>query len=120
MAGPCSGGLSTLHDSRRPGRPPAKLAGLSLSFYFKDKVPFTCLESRRSERAQAGHGGWMMHGRNRWLLRLAILLVAGLAFLVWFRRERSQDLLVIENRSKQPIALLRVTIAGQTSTFQDV
>jgi hypothetical protein len=62
----------------------------------------------------------MNRGRYRWLFRLAALLVAGLAFLLWAARGRSQDLLAVENRSGQPIALLEITVAGQTSTFRDV
>jgi hypothetical protein len=61
----------------------------------------------------------MKVGRNRWLLRLAIVLVAGLAVLLWLIGQRTRSL-VIENRSGQAIDLLRVTIGDQTSTFHDV
>jgi hypothetical protein len=57
--------------------------------------------------------------RKRTLLRVAIVLVAGLAVLVWAIGNRSRDF-VVENHSGQRIARLSVTVAGQTSTFQDI
>ncbi len=61
----------------------------------------------------------MNPGRKRWLLRLAIVIVAGLVALLWFSGQRTRDL-AVENRSGQSIASLQVTVAGQTSTFRDV
>lgn len=61
----------------------------------------------------------MNPGRKRWLLRLAIVIVAGLIALLWFAGQRSRDL-AVENQSGQPIASLRITVAGQTQTFRDV
>lgn len=61
----------------------------------------------------------MNPGRKRWLLRLAIVILAGLAALLWFSGQRSRDL-AVENRSGQPIASLQITVAGQTNTFRDV
>jgi hypothetical protein len=61
----------------------------------------------------------MNRGRVRWLLRLAALLVAGLAVLLWATGRRS-SLLTVENRSGQSIAFLRITIAGETKSFNDV
>jgi hypothetical protein len=58
--------------------------------------------------------------RRRWVLRLAALLVAGLALLLWATRQRSQKVLTIENRSGEPVAFLQVTVAGETTTFRDV
>jgi hypothetical protein len=61
----------------------------------------------------------MNRHRYRWLLRVAALLVAGLAFLVWAAGRRS-NVLAVENSSGQPIALLRISIAGETHSFSDV
>ncbi len=61
----------------------------------------------------------MNRHRYRWLLRAAALLVAGLAFFLWATGPRS-NLLAVENNSGQPIALLRVTVAGETHSFTDV
>jgi hypothetical protein len=58
-------------------------------------------------------------GRSRWLLRLAIPLVLGAAVLIWFLRGQSNHL-TIENRSGQPIALLRIEVGGEKRTFRDV
>jgi hypothetical protein len=57
--------------------------------------------------------------RKRTLLRVAIVLVAGLGFLVWALGHRTREF-VVENHSGQRIDRLSVTVAGQTSTFQDV
>jgi hypothetical protein len=59
-------------------------------------------------------------GGSRWQVRLALLLVVGIILFVWFTREHAQNRLTVENRSGQPIALLEVTITGQTTTFRDV
>lgn len=61
----------------------------------------------------------MKLGRNRWLLRLAIVLIGGLAVLLWLINQRTRSL-VLENRSGQTIDLLRITIGDQTNTFRDV
>jgi hypothetical protein len=61
----------------------------------------------------------MNPGRKRWLLRLAVVPLAGLAALLWFSGQRSRDL-TVENRSRQSIASLQITVAGQTNTFRDV
>ncbi len=61
----------------------------------------------------------MNPGRRRWLLRLAAVLVLALIGLLWAVRQGASDL-VIENRSEQTIAHLKVTLAGQTHTFRDV
>jgi hypothetical protein len=59
-------------------------------------------------------------GRFRWPLRVAILLVAGLALLYWPIHQRSRDTLTIQNQSGQRIDELRLTAAGETKTFHDV
>jgi hypothetical protein len=59
-------------------------------------------------------------GPRRWLLRLAVVLVAGVAALVWFARSQPEPHLTIENRSGQPVPELQVTVAGQSTTFRDV
>jgi hypothetical protein len=62
----------------------------------------------------------MNRGRYRWLLRLSILPVIALGLLVWGMGLGSQKVIAFENRSGQPIAFLKVTIAGQSSTFENV
>jgi len=65
----------------------------------------------------------MMRSRNRWLLRLAAVLVAGLIVLLWYRGDETQNVqnvLTVENRSGQSITLLKVTSAGETRSFRDV
>jgi hypothetical protein len=59
-------------------------------------------------------------GRTRWLLRVAVLLAAGLVGLLWVVRRQSENRLTVENRSSQAIAYLQVTVAGKASTFRDV
>jgi hypothetical protein len=59
------------------------------------------------------------NGRSRWLIRLGIVLLLALAALLWAIATRRPSL-EIENRSEQSIAVLRVTIAGQTRTFENV
>lgn len=61
----------------------------------------------------------MNPGRQRGLLRLAVVLLVGLAALFWAIGQRSRTL-TIENRSEQSIPELNVTIAGQTQTFHNV
>jgi hypothetical protein len=66
----------------------------------------------------SGPGGGN-RGRSRWLIRIAILVVAGIAFAVWAVQRESPGL-TVENRSGQAIAVLHVKVGGETSTFQDV
>jgi hypothetical protein len=59
--------------------------------------------------------------RYRWKSRLFIVLVAGLAALVWtFTRQGQQEPLVIENQSGVPIVVLQVTVDGDTKSYHDV
>jgi hypothetical protein len=62
----------------------------------------------------------MNQGRYRWLLRLAVLIAVGGAFLLWAKQKRSQNVLTIQNRSGQSISRLEVTFSGETKTFQNV
>jgi hypothetical protein len=62
----------------------------------------------------------MVRGRQRWLLRLMLLGLGGLVLFLWTSWNLSARVLTIENRSEQPIASLRVRLAGATSTFQNV
>jgi hypothetical protein len=62
----------------------------------------------------------MNRGRLRWLLRLSILPVIALGLLVWGLGMWSQKVIAFENRSGKPIAVLEVTIAGETRTFRNV
>jgi hypothetical protein len=61
----------------------------------------------------------MNQGRSRWWFRLAVVLVVGLGLLVW-AWQRSQNHLIVENRSGQPIASLRITVGGESTAFRDV
>ena len=49
-------------------------------------------------------------------MRLAVLLIAGLALFVWFLRQRAQEPLTIENRSLQVITRLSVSRGDKTIT----
>lgn len=61
----------------------------------------------------------MNPGRQRWLLRLAVVILIGLLALFWAVGQRTRSL-TIENRSEQSIPELNISLAGQTQTFQDV
>jgi hypothetical protein len=52
--------------------------------------------------------------RNRWLLRLAILPLIAIFLLLYANKDQADPLTVL-NRSGQPIARLKVTVAGKTS-----
>jgi hypothetical protein len=62
----------------------------------------------------------MNPGRSRWLLRLAILIAVGGAFLIWANYKREQSALIIQNRSGQTISTLEVTLAGESQTFENI
>lgn len=62
----------------------------------------------------------MKSNRSRWLLRLALLPLIGIVYVLWASHEQEKYVLTVENRSDQPIAVLKVTIAGKTNTFQNV
>jgi hypothetical protein len=62
----------------------------------------------------------MNKGQYRWLVRLAILPVAGLALYLWLSNREGPGGLTVENRSGGPIARLAITAGGRTSTFHDV
>jgi hypothetical protein len=62
----------------------------------------------------------MKTGRNRWLFRIALLVVLGVAGLIWFTRTNAQDVLIIENSSGQTVTSLRVTLGEHTNNFKDV
>jgi hypothetical protein len=62
----------------------------------------------------------MTQGRYRWLLRLAILLAVGGAFLLWANQKRAQSILTIQNRSGQSISRLEITLAGETKAFENI
>ena len=59
-------------------------------------------------------------GPYRWPIRLAAVLLLGLVLYAWFTGEWSHKGLTVENRSDQPISLLRVTVAGQRTIYTDV
>jgi hypothetical protein len=56
---------------------------------------------------------------KRWMIRLSVLFLVGLAALFWSLSGRGRNL-TIENRSEQTIDELKITIAGQIKTFQNV
>jgi hypothetical protein len=68
----------------------------------------------------AARAGGPARSRSRWLVRLAVVLIAALGFLFWVFRGRTQNFLTVENRSGQAIALLQFTVAGQTQTVRDM
>ena len=57
--------------------------------------------------------------RKRTLLRLSVVLAAGLAVLAWTLANRSRGV-IIENHSGQTVKVLNVTLGGETKTFHDV
>jgi hypothetical protein len=58
--------------------------------------------------------------RRRWILRLAALLVAGIAALLWATQQRAARGIVIDNESGATISSLEVTVAGKTTTLGDL
>jgi hypothetical protein len=61
----------------------------------------------------------MNPARKRTLIRLGIVLIAGLAVLGWTFTHRSRNV-TIENHSGQKVDRLDVTLAGETNTFRDI
>jgi hypothetical protein len=61
----------------------------------------------------------MIPGRKRTLIRLGVVLFAGLAVLAWTLANRSRGV-IIENHSGQTVKVLNVTLGGETKTFHDV
>lgn len=61
----------------------------------------------------------MMRLQRRWLLRIAIPLVAALAMVLW-ALERSRNVITIDNQSGQPIATLHIIRGGESKVFNDV
>jgi hypothetical protein len=57
--------------------------------------------------------------RKRTLIRLGIVLIAGLAVLVWAITHRSRSV-TIENHSGQKVDRLDVTLSGETNTFRNI
>jgi hypothetical protein len=58
--------------------------------------------------------------RRRWILRLAALLVAGLAALLWATQQVPGKVVYVQNKSGGPITSLRVTVAGKTTAVREV
>jgi hypothetical protein len=73
----------------------------------------------RYEYIQSERRCFMNPGRKRWLIRLAVLLILGLIALFWSVGKMERNL-TIENRSQQSIAELKITIAGEVKTFQNI
>src|SRR5258708_6781396 len=65
-------------------------------------------------------GVCMRSKRSRWLFRIAIVLVAGAAFLVWAVGGLSQPSVTVENQSGQVVSELHVTVAEEQGTFRNV
>lgn len=72
----------------------------------------------RGECGQPGRKG--ISKRRIGFAVLVLLLVVGVAGLLWAARGRLQNRLTVENRSGQAIALLRVTTGGETAVFRDL
>jgi hypothetical protein len=64
--------------------------------------------------------GRINRGPYRWPIRIVAVLLVGLGLYAWFTRDRAANGLTIENRSQQPISVLRVTVAGQRNVYQNV
>jgi len=62
--------------------------------------------------------------KRRGIVLALVLLLAGLLWAGWERFqtgwERFQNRLFVENRSGQPITMLKITVGGETSVFQEV
>jgi hypothetical protein len=58
--------------------------------------------------------------RYRWVLRLAIVLVAGLGVYIYILWQNEQNRVAIENRSGQPIAELEMTAGGKNTTLDNI
>jgi hypothetical protein len=58
--------------------------------------------------------------RNRWMLRFAVILVAGVGMLVWSFRQRGESMLIIANQSGQVIVDLTVTAGDQSLTLRNI
>ncbi len=59
--------------------------------------------------------------RNRWMVRLVVVIIVGSAMLLWGVRQQAQSVLTISNQSGQTIAELKVTTdEGNTITFRDI
>jgi hypothetical protein len=57
---------------------------------------------------------------HRWVIRLGLVIVAGLAFWLWMQvRGRSQDV-IVHNEYGKPIPVMKVTIGDETREFRDV
>jgi hypothetical protein len=61
----------------------------------------------------------MNRGRWRWLLRLAIASIASLIVLLLAFGGRTRNL-TVENRSRQSIAELNITVGGRSKRFENV
>jgi hypothetical protein len=70
------------------------------------------MTSREGER--------MDRPRNRWKLRVAVVLVVGLGMLIWAIRQQSQNALTISNQSGQAITQLHVTAGTNDTTVRDI
>jgi hypothetical protein len=62
----------------------------------------------------------MAKSRNRWLFKLALIPLLALAAYLWATQHRTEHFLTVENQAGQPIAVLRVTIAGQSKVLKDM
>jgi hypothetical protein len=58
--------------------------------------------------------------RSRWLFRLGVPLVIGLAVLVWLATRSSEVVLTVENHSGQVLTLLEISGGGRTTALRDV
>jgi hypothetical protein len=75
-----------------------------------------------TRRLPVSPGLWqrIRQSRYRWVLRLAVVAVAGLAMLLWSLTRQSDNTLAVENRSNQRIAILQVTLAAKPTAFRDI
>ncbi len=58
--------------------------------------------------------------RNRWVLRLAIVLVAGGVMLYWALKQQAERVLTIVNKSGQTVVEMTVAAGDEQHTYRDL
>jgi hypothetical protein len=62
----------------------------------------------------------MNRPRNRWALRLAVILAAGGVMLLWALKQQVERMLTIVNQSGQTVAEMTITSGEETVTYRDI
>src|SRR5262249_24091987 len=96
--------------------PPARVVPHRAGRNARQRLP----DRDRDGRVPPGRGG-PKRGTGRTKRRIAgVVIVAGLAVVLWAVRERVQTRLTVENRSGQQLLFLQVTLSGETALIRDV